>query len=266
MTFTLFHVCVRGPQTEAGTRSIVPRRRFCCSGDPVNLDAVKWKLPQTMWAGHRSSQGVRWRVACLAAQCSGLLNLQQTALRVRFGPIATWSGAAAPVCVHSKQNVSCPLSELSIPVPWGQLRGRVWGPDDGRPVLCLHGWSDNCGTFNTLIPLLPKGEPSWSHTVVINVHVRFHSIRSKLPLRGKDIQDILFLYFYTFRSISHFLKELHRYEGRDVKNWNRFMCFNYVLIQLYLLFLIPKKINRLTKDSLTITMVTLDCCLILSAI
>uniref|UniRef100_G3PU22 Serine hydrolase like n=1 Tax=Gasterosteus aculeatus TaxID=69293 RepID=G3PU22_GASAC len=55
-----------------------------------------------------------------------------------------------------KQNVSCPLSELSIPVPWGQLRGRVWGPDDGRPVLCLHGWSDNCGTFNTLIPLLPK--------------------------------------------------------------------------------------------------------------
>uniref|UniRef100_G3PU21 Serine hydrolase like n=1 Tax=Gasterosteus aculeatus aculeatus TaxID=481459 RepID=G3PU21_GASAC len=47
-------------------------------------------------------------------------------------------------------------AELSIPVPWGQLRGRVWGPDDGRPVLCLHGWSDNCGTFNTLIPLLPK--------------------------------------------------------------------------------------------------------------
>ncbi|XP_037327050.2 serine hydrolase-like protein isoform X1 [Pungitius pungitius] len=47
-------------------------------------------------------------------------------------------------------------TELSVPVPWGQLRGRIWGPDDGRPVLCLHGWSDNCGTFNTLIPLLPK--------------------------------------------------------------------------------------------------------------
>ncbi|XP_060916911.1 serine hydrolase-like protein isoform X1 [Labrus mixtus] len=48
------------------------------------------------------------------------------------------------------------VSELSVPVPWGEIRGRVWGPDHGRPVLCLHGWADNCGTFNTLIPFLPK--------------------------------------------------------------------------------------------------------------
>ncbi|XP_034044224.1 serine hydrolase-like protein [Thalassophryne amazonica] len=48
------------------------------------------------------------------------------------------------------------VSELSIPVPWGQIRGVVWGPDHGQPVLCLHGWADNCGTFNTLVPLLPK--------------------------------------------------------------------------------------------------------------
>ncbi|XP_034044225.1 serine hydrolase-like protein [Thalassophryne amazonica] len=48
------------------------------------------------------------------------------------------------------------VSELSVPVPWGEIKGRVWGPDHGRPVLCLHGWADNCGSFNTLIPLLPK--------------------------------------------------------------------------------------------------------------
>ncbi|XP_038569565.1 serine hydrolase-like protein isoform X2 [Micropterus salmoides] len=48
------------------------------------------------------------------------------------------------------------VSELSIPVPWGEIRGKVWGPDHGHPVLCLHGWADNCGTFNTFIPLLPK--------------------------------------------------------------------------------------------------------------
>lgn len=53
--------------------------------------------------------------------------------------------------------VVCPVSEISVPVPWGQIRGKAWGPDHGRPVLCLHGWADNCGTFNTLIPLLPKG-------------------------------------------------------------------------------------------------------------
>ncbi|XP_059195100.1 serine hydrolase-like protein isoform X3 [Centropristis striata] len=48
------------------------------------------------------------------------------------------------------------VSEISVPVPWGEIRGKVWGPKQGRPVLCLHGWADNCGTFNTLIPLLPK--------------------------------------------------------------------------------------------------------------
>ncbi|KAM3624577.1 uncharacterized protein V6R79_025114 [Siganus canaliculatus] len=48
------------------------------------------------------------------------------------------------------------VSELSVPVPWGEIRGKIWGPEDGRPVLCLHGWADNCGTFNNLIPLLPK--------------------------------------------------------------------------------------------------------------
>nr|XP_046267833.1 serine hydrolase-like protein isoform X2 [Scatophagus argus] len=55
----------------------------------------------------------------------------------------------------SKQQLLA-FSELSVPVPWGEIRGKVWGPDHGHPVLCLHGWADNCGTFNTLIPLLPK--------------------------------------------------------------------------------------------------------------
>ncbi|KAM8773039.1 serine hydrolase-like protein isoform 1-T3 [Acanthopagrus schlegelii] len=52
--------------------------------------------------------------------------------------------------------MSSTATELSVPVPWGQISGKAWGPDHGRPVLCLHGWADNCGTFNTLIPLLPK--------------------------------------------------------------------------------------------------------------
>ncbi|KAM8773041.1 serine hydrolase-like protein [Acanthopagrus schlegelii] len=47
-------------------------------------------------------------------------------------------------------------TELSVPVPWGEIRGKVWGPDHGHPVLCLHGWAHNCGSFSTLIPLLPK--------------------------------------------------------------------------------------------------------------
>ncbi|CAG5938391.1 serine hydrolase-like protein [Menidia menidia] len=56
----------------------------------------------------------------------------------------------------ASSSVKQAVSELSIPVPWGEIRGKVWGPDHGHPVLCLHGWADNCGTFNTLLPLLPK--------------------------------------------------------------------------------------------------------------
>lgn len=52
--------------------------------------------------------------------------------------------------------MAAPVSELFVPVPWGEIRGRVWGPKQGHPVLCLHGWADNCGSFNTLIPLLPE--------------------------------------------------------------------------------------------------------------
>ncbi|TRY92639.1 hypothetical protein DNTS_007695 [Danionella cerebrum] len=48
------------------------------------------------------------------------------------------------------------VSEFQVTVPWGEIRGQIWGPSHGRPVLCLHGWADNSGTFNTLIPLLPE--------------------------------------------------------------------------------------------------------------
>lgn len=40
-------------------------------------------------------------------------------------------------------------------MPWGNLSGVWWGRQDVRPVLTLHGWMDNAGTFDRLIPLLP---------------------------------------------------------------------------------------------------------------
>ncbi|XP_069695574.1 serine hydrolase-like protein isoform X1 [Periplaneta americana] len=46
--------------------------------------------------------------------------------------------------------------ELKIPVPWGHIAGKAWGDPCGQPVLCVHGIQDNAGTFDHLIPLLPR--------------------------------------------------------------------------------------------------------------
>nr|XP_029724787.1 probable serine hydrolase [Aedes albopictus] len=48
------------------------------------------------------------------------------------------------------------VQEVRISIPYGEIAGKWWGPQNIRPILCLHGWQDNAGTFDTLIPLLPK--------------------------------------------------------------------------------------------------------------
>ncbi|EAT44102.1 AAEL004487-PA [Aedes aegypti] len=46
--------------------------------------------------------------------------------------------------------------EVNIPVPFGIIAGKWYGSKDVRPILFIHGFNDNCGTFDRLIPLLPS--------------------------------------------------------------------------------------------------------------
>ncbi|CAG9763314.1 unnamed protein product [Ceutorhynchus assimilis] len=66
--------------------------------------------------------------------------------------------------------------EVSIPVPWGEIRGKWWGRTDIRPVLTLHGWQDNCGSFDRLIPLLQAEKLGF-----LAVDLPGHGYSSRIP-------------------------------------------------------------------------------------
>jgi pimeloyl-ACP methyl ester carboxylesterase len=48
------------------------------------------------------------------------------------------------------------MKEISVSTPLGRCAGKLWGPDSGKKILALHGWLDNCATFDRLAPLLPE--------------------------------------------------------------------------------------------------------------
>lgn len=51
-------------------------------------------------------------------------------------------------------NSSLAGRECSFEVAGRTIRGKRWGSESGRPVLALHGWMDNAGSFDFLAPAL----------------------------------------------------------------------------------------------------------------
>ncbi|XP_054731522.1 probable serine hydrolase [Anastrepha obliqua] len=67
------------------------------------------------------------------------------------------------------------FAEITIPVPWGHLSGKWFGPQNCQPVLGLHGWQDNAGTFDLLMPLLSPEVP------FLSIDLPGHGLSSRLP-------------------------------------------------------------------------------------
>lgn len=74
-------------------------------------------------------------------------------------------------------------TEYKIPVPWGFIAGKWWGSKHQQPIICLHGWQDNAGTFDRLIPLLPK---------------EFSYLALDLPGHGKSSHYPTGMHYYVF--------------------------------------------------------------------
>ncbi|XP_067643888.1 probable serine hydrolase isoform X2 [Eurosta solidaginis] len=67
------------------------------------------------------------------------------------------------------------FAEITIPVPWGHISGKWFGPQNEQPILGLHGWQDNAGTYDLLVPLLPPNVP------FLSIDLPGHGLSSRLP-------------------------------------------------------------------------------------
>lgn len=77
--------------------------------------------------------------------------------------------------------------ELTMPVPYGHLAMKAWGSPEGtQTILALHGWQDNAGTFDAIIPMIPDS------FYVIALDFPGHGMSSHLP-PGSPYHDIVFI-------------------------------------------------------------------------
>lgn len=79
------------------------------------------------------------------------------------------------ICDESRCIEKREVQEVRIPVPYGEIAGKWWGPKDIRPIVALHGWQDNAGTFDRLLPLLPH------HISFLALDFPGHGLSSRIP-------------------------------------------------------------------------------------
>lgn len=106
-----------------------------------------------------------------------------------------------PVCMNTKilfkKKKLFQIEEIEIPVPWGHIAAKWWGPTNVRPILCVHGWQDNCGSFDPLIYQLPD------HVSYLAIDLPGHGRSSRI---GDGMLYSLEFYFYSVMLICDYYR------------------------------------------------------------
>jgi pimeloyl-ACP methyl ester carboxylesterase len=101
------------------------------------------------------------------------------------------------------------IKEIEIPVPWGFVRGQIFGETKNRtPILCLHGFLDNSNSFKPIAPYLCESNEYY----IIALDLPGHGRSSSIPLGAIYTPKlfltslrrcVLFLHISSFIFLSH---------------------------------------------------------------
>uniref|UniRef100_A0A1Y1LD67 AB hydrolase-1 domain-containing protein n=2 Tax=Photinus pyralis TaxID=7054 RepID=A0A1Y1LD67_PHOPY len=111
---------------------------------------------------------------------------------------------------HSEGQMDEEFEEISIEVPWGHIVGKWWGRKDIQPVLAIHGWQDNAGTFDTLAPLLIGPKVS-----ILCIDLPGHGFSSHYP-KGQTYYIFWDGVYHVRRIVKHFKWEKFSIMGHSL--------------------------------------------------
>lgn len=140
------------------------------------------------------------------------------------------------------------FTEIQIPVPWGHISGLWYGDQSIQPLIALHGWLDNSGTFAKLAPLLVEAAGS-----VLCIDLPGHGHSSHLPAG---------IIYHSFEFVRVLIRLMKAY------NWSKISLMGHSMggsVAFYFASLYPSKVDvlisidvvvrRSIKPDLTVEMI-----------
>lgn len=100
------------------------------------------------------------------------------------------------------------------------MAGKWWGPKNVRPILALHGWQDNAGTFDRLIPLLPR------HIGYLALDLPGHGFSSRIP-------DGLFYSSAHVIHVMHLVQEHYKWKQMSLMAHSMGSIMSYLYASLF---------------------------------